>query len=137
MGVRMLITREYTSTEGNPRIAELTEQDGNTLRLMGWTAGLEDARYVHTWEGCVLQLRERNMRDDSDFYALVWDAEKGVWPRHSGNIHPDDVTMKLMEIAHEWKDSEPQRSEALDGAVGMIDDGNLEQALVLVKRGLR
>jgi hypothetical protein len=30
-----------------------------------------------TWEGSVLRLREYNGHDDSDFYAIVWDAEAG------------------------------------------------------------
>src|SRR3569623_1571700 len=31
-----------------------------------------------THHGVCLRERERNMRDDSDFYMLVWDAEKGA-----------------------------------------------------------
>lgn len=33
------------------------------------------ASHVETFAGLVLRLRERNMSDDSDFYALVWDEE--------------------------------------------------------------
>lgn len=29
------------------------------------------------YEGCVLATRERNMHDDSDFYAVVWDNDEG------------------------------------------------------------
>ena len=32
---------------------------------------------VITYTGCVLNIWERNGRDDSDFYATVWDEEKG------------------------------------------------------------
>lgn len=31
-----------------------------------------------TWEGAVLALREMNGPDDSDFYAVVWDAAAGA-----------------------------------------------------------
>lgn len=30
----------------------------------------------NTYIGCCIQDRERNMRDDSDFYMLVWDGDK-------------------------------------------------------------
>lgn len=33
--------------------------------------------YETTYEGAVLDVYERNGYDDSDFYAIVWDAEKG------------------------------------------------------------
>lgn len=32
--------------------------------------------YDVTFEGCVLTTRERNMHDDSDFYAVVWDEKE-------------------------------------------------------------
>jgi hypothetical protein len=34
------------------------------------------------WEGCVLEERESNFLDDSDFYAYVWDAERGCTMSH-------------------------------------------------------
>lgn len=39
--------------------------------------GYQDRKlFVHdTYKGCVLDTYERNMHDDSDFYALVWDEE--------------------------------------------------------------
>lgn len=60
-----------------------------------------------------------------------------LWPQHTGDAHPDDVTMKLMEIAGEWNQEEPERSAKLDAAVGDIDSGNLERALTLVTEALR
>lgn len=33
---------------------------------------------VKSFEGAVLETRERNYHDDSDFYALVWNDEKGA-----------------------------------------------------------
>src|SRR5215471_9027753 len=43
-----------------------------------WTKEAGREIWVHTThEGCVLETREWNMRDDSDFYAVVWNDEKG------------------------------------------------------------
>lgn len=36
-----------------------------------------EAAHVTSWEGLVLATGEHNWHDDSDFYALVWDAERG------------------------------------------------------------
>lgn len=42
-----------------------------------WASSFTDPNrklFVHdTYEGCVLEEYERNMHDDSDFYAIVWD----------------------------------------------------------------
>lgn len=94
---------------------------------------------VKTDDGQKVFLSEDNVEVDQARTAQLQlnEIAKVIWPRYEGNMHPDDITMKLMEIAHEWKATDRERCEALDGAVGMIDDGNLEQALVLVKRGLR
>jgi hypothetical protein len=46
-------------------------QRGGTLAVHIWR-GAEEGTEV-TYAGRVLSLREWNGRDDSDFYALVWD----------------------------------------------------------------
>lgn len=61
--------------------------------------------YSESFAGRVLSLRERNMRDDSDFIALVWDDAKGE-PReieyattrfptydHGASIDADEATL--------------------------------------------
>lgn len=36
-----------------------------------------DGNRTEIYKGCVIADRERNFRDDSDFYVLVWNEEKG------------------------------------------------------------
>lgn len=45
---------------------------------------------------------------------------KLLWPRHRGDVWPGDVTMKLMEIEHEW------RSNPLAGAIQIIEEADEE-----------
>lgn len=62
-----------------------------------------------------------------------------IWGTANATVgtHPDDITMKLMEIAGEWHRTQPERCAKLDAAVDDIDNGNLERALTLVTEALR
>lgn len=59
-----------------------------------------------------------------------------VWPGKGAGSHADDITMKLMEIAHEWREQAPVQCAELDKAIEDIDAGQLEAALIAVRRGL-
>lgn len=65
-----------------------------------------------TAEGCVIATRERNGYDDSDFYAIFWNEEKGEidsreYASTRGWTHNNhatvDVTEETMELARAWK----------------------------------
>jgi len=55
---RVKVTRSYTNAEGVTRSYETDDDKVFTL-----------------YEGAVLDTRERNYHDDSDFYAVVWDGQ--------------------------------------------------------------
>jgi hypothetical protein len=68
--------------------------------------------HEESWTGCVLALGEHNYYDDSDFYALVWDEEKGNvhevqyattrgWTYH--NTAKVDATPEVIEKATVWQ----------------------------------
>jgi hypothetical protein len=73
-------------TLGTPSALPLTDQQTEDLaRTYGGQSAMEDRlasaaehQFVITWEGCVLRLGEHNYYDDSDFYAIVWDAQLGA-----------------------------------------------------------
>lgn len=81
MAIRFLMDRQNfnPAADGNPQIEELDERTRKYLddsTTSGTWHG--DPVFEITWTGCVLRLGERNMYDDSDFYAIVWDAPKGA-----------------------------------------------------------
>jgi len=66
-----------------------------------------------------------------------------LWPQHTGDIWPGDVTMKLMEIGHEWRNSKIDEAAQLCGqaeempdAIGIDVAAMLEKAHGLVEREL-
>lgn len=76
MAVRKLIIEPetYVSEDPNATWRELTDAE-----KQAHTAGCswkDSAKFIIEWEGCVLDLRERNMYHDSDFYAEIWDASR-------------------------------------------------------------
>lgn len=61
-----------------------------------------------------------------------------LWPQHTGDIWPGDVTMKLMEIGHEWGNAAIEEaadlcSKAEDMPESIDANNALERALVLVR----
>lgn len=62
------------------------------------------------YEGCVIETRERNYHDDSDFYAVVWDEENQALKEITyastrfgggGNVTVD-ITPENMKKVEEW-----------------------------------
>lgn len=83
MAITTLSRKADTLPElGNPTTADLTDDQLRSLARSYGNQGTEQERLewasrdhlVTTWAGCVLKLREANHYDDSDFYAIVWDA---------------------------------------------------------------
>lgn len=75
------------------------------------TSGYSPTGCTHetTFEGAVLETRERNGYDDSDFYAIVWDGEKittvdyastRFWTYH--NTAEVDATDSVKAAARAW-----------------------------------
>jgi hypothetical protein len=122
MAVRMMIIEIEgylaRNPEGNPVVTELTDREKEVFDVKGKTYET-NTRFVTSWTGCVLRLRERNMYHDSDFYALVWDAEKSA-PREVeygttrfptyGNTADVDATPEVLEAYRAWEAQ--QRAEA-------------------------
>ena len=86
MAIRQLIDKDRDlPTLGAPTAIALTDKQVEDLaRTMGGERDMEHKlayaatnHFVETWAGCVLQLGEHNHYDDSDFYAIVWDAAEG------------------------------------------------------------
>lgn len=48
------------------------EGDAGAVKFMGY-----DMIVTESYAGCVVETGEHNGYDDSDFFAIVWDAEKG------------------------------------------------------------
>ncbi len=84
------------------------------------------------YKGCVLDLRERNYYDDSDFYAIVWDEEKQIikdieyattrFPS-DGSYAEIDATKEVIQKAEkymenryfdEWKKWNKQQAETVE-----------------------
>lgn len=82
--------------------------------------------------GAVIAERERNMSDDSDFYALVWDGEKvrevewgttRFWSYTNGCVV--DATPETMQAALEWwrKDRLPRAIEEWERTARAFEAG--------------
>lgn len=81
----------------------------------------EGSIYLQTTHvGVVLELREMNGYDDSDFYAVVWDTEKGetkrvVYASTRGWTYPNgaavDATPEVLAAYTAWTDK--RRAEAM------------------------
>ena len=76
-----------------------------------------------SYRGCVLETRERNYYDDSDFYAVVWDEEKGcvrevdyattrAWTYR--NFARVDATDDVRAKAKAWARAELERLDAIE-----------------------
>lgn len=78
-----------------------------------WMESQQNGETVRTesFKGCVLETRERNYRDDSDFYAVVWSEEKQAvteveyattrgWTYN--NSATVDATPEVLVKAGEW-----------------------------------
>lgn len=88
------------------------------------------------YEGCVLQTRERNWRDDSDFEALVWDESRSKlkWVGYSTtrcwtylNSATVDATPEVIEKAQKFLEA-----EIYSGLVAQ-DKGRVDEPKELVK----
>jgi len=107
---------------------------GAELEKYGYGADKRDLWMVTTHVGLVLNLREANGRDDSDFYATVWNEEKGapesiMYASTRGWTYPNGATVDATEevkakyaaycavIAAERK-AERERAEAAMPAKG-------------------
>lgn len=94
-----------------------TVEPGSTWDLdspapWGWDVESEHRYgYETTWAGRVLATYERNGRDDSDFYAIVWDDEAGrprdveyattrAWTYGNGAVA--DATEEVQEKYRAW-----------------------------------
>jgi len=55
------------------------------VRMERYQGNGEPSKVETLFEGAVLGHRERNWHDDSDFYAIVWDAEK-EWKDRRGRV---------------------------------------------------
>jgi hypothetical protein len=76
-----------------------------------WQRGDRDQPFDVTYEGAVLATFEKNGYDDSDFYAIVWDDEKGQtkvveYATTRGWTYPNgavvDATDEVKAKAREW-----------------------------------
>lgn len=91
----------------------LRSYDDPRASSSGRCYGPTDALYMETThEGVVLELREYNGYDDSDFYAMVWNAEKGAPERVDyattrGWTYPNgakvDATPEVLAAYAEWE----------------------------------
>jgi hypothetical protein len=87
------------------------------MAVKTWNGGPDEWRpqadeYTVTYEGLVLFTGEHNWHDDSDFYAMVWDAEAGE-PREVGyastrgwtynNSATADATPEVQAAYDAWK----------------------------------
>src|SRR6185437_2626014 len=52
-----------------------------------------------------------------------------IWPGQAAGVHADDITMKLMELANEWRSAFPEQCASMDKAVEYIEAGPYETAL--------
>lgn len=82
---------------------------------------------VESWAGCVLSKHERNGYDDSDFYALVWDASdqkvKTIeyastrgWTYH--NHAQVDASTEVIALAAAWTRA---RNAEIDAEIAALD----------------
>jgi hypothetical protein len=88
----------------------------------GSCSGPRDALYLETtYKGLVLELREYNGRDDSDFYAVVWDPENGTTDRVDyattrGWTYPNsasvDATPEVLEAYAAFRKAADERRRA-------------------------
>src|ERR1039457_4315059 len=95
MSIKMMVGREKA---GQPNVVELRDfpgaeagrvrhgndcphaKDGGAIDVgcEGHHCWAQEPLYIETtYQGMVLAIGEHNHYDDSDFYAIVWDAEKG------------------------------------------------------------
>lgn len=91
-----------------------------SLDYYGWK-GEKPIVMERTFDGCVLQLRERNGYDDSDFEALVWDDAQGCarWIMYAttrGWSYPNnavvDATDEVLAKYNAWNDAIRSAREA-------------------------
>jgi hypothetical protein len=97
-----------------------------------WTGPTEHAQdpqpgeFEVTWEGAVLATGEHNGYDDSDFYAVVWDAEAGepreiIYASTRGwtynNSATVDATPEVLAAYDAWKAERAARNAAAAAAV--------------------
>jgi len=67
--------------DGWPQRAVQTTPDSRLVLLDKPESSLRQGEaptvgWLYRYEGCVLETRERNYHDDSDFYAVVWDSKE-------------------------------------------------------------
>lgn len=113
----------------DPRAEDVTEVNtgvygtgngGKAGYLAGYCHGPFEPLYMkRTHKGLVLDDRERNMYDDSDFYAIVWNPEKGCpesveYASTRGWTYPNgctvDATPEVLAAYKAW--SEARAEEA-------------------------
>jgi hypothetical protein len=103
MAIHRMVSKEvFEANPGNPDFYVIENYSGaNGPIYMGVTH-----------KGLVLELREWNMRDDSDFYARVWSPEKGCVERVDyattrGWTYPNhadvDATPEVIEAVKAWE----------------------------------
>lgn len=76
---------------------------------MAITTKQEDGTNKQTYVGAVLDTREYNGYNDSDFYAVVWDDTQGIIEveygstrYHSDSYATADATAEVVEKANRW-----------------------------------
>lgn len=99
--------------------------------------GPRDALYMETTHvGLVLETREYNGRDDSDFYAVVWNPEKGATERVEyastrGWTYPNnavvDATPEVLEAFNVWSAANHAAAEA---AAKLARDKALKEQII-------
>ncbi len=98
--------------------------------------------HVHTWTGCVLESREENGPQDSDFYALVWSeaeqcvkrVEYGTTRYASASWCEEDATPDVQAKARAWM-AEQLVKRARTKAVKAAADPCVFGRRVVVARG--
>lgn len=116
MAIRILTSQKDRDIIGNPTY-ELV--DPAELERLTSIKHSKPEYFETTWVGCVLALGEHNYYDDSDFYAIVWDATEGK-PREVqyattrgwtyANSASVDATEEVLAAYREY--TERQRREA-------------------------
>lgn len=94
-----------------------------------------------SYEGCVLGWKERNGRDDSDWFALVWDAEKKCarWVEYATTrcaapwYDPTDATPEVRAEYDAW--AEERRAEQAAKDQAMRDADPVKDKTVTVVKG--
>lgn len=91
-------------------------------------------------KGCVITTRERNYRDDSDFYAVVWDEEKQEvrsfeyattrFYTYDNDAHTD-ATPEILAKAQKWSYAQTRKRvfDAYLGSLKKVEKGDKVRVL--------